>query len=223
MINIFIGYDYREPIAYHTCVNSIIRHSSQPLAITPLALNLVPDYIERHNDGSNDFTYLRFLVPYLMNYTGSAIYIDGDMIVTEDIVNLWKLRNNQYAAQVVKHDYQTTTSQKYLGAPNSSYPRKNWSSVILFNCQRNRQLTPEYIQRSDGKTLHRFQWLTDDEIGELPTVWNWLADEFGENNNAKLIHYTLGTPCFDDSSTVPMSDAWHNERLLTNYALQIQR
>jgi lipopolysaccharide biosynthesis glycosyltransferase len=223
MIDVFIGYDPREAIAYHTCVNSIIRHSSKPVRLIPLALNLLEDYDEHHTDGSNHFIYSRFLVPYLCGFSGHALYIDGDMILRDDIYKLWELRETGRDVQVVKHDYQTKMSEKYLGSKNENYPRKNWSSVILWNCGNhpNRKLTPEYIKKSTGKHLHRFEWIDDDRIGELPKEWNWLPDEYGANPDAKLVHYTLGTPSFYDFATTPMGDEWHRERILTEYCEQI--
>jgi lipopolysaccharide biosynthesis glycosyltransferase len=221
-IPIFIGYDPREAIAFHTCVNSIIRHASQPVSIMPLALNNFQDYTETHTDGSNQFIYSRFLVPYLMDYTGQAIFIDGDMIVRSDIVELWKLRDLGKDVMVVKHNYKTKMTTKYLGSKNEDYPRKNWSSVMIFNCNNypTKKLTPEYIQKSTGAHLHRFEWTTDDRVGELPPEWNWLPDEYGPNSDAKLLHYTLGTPCFHDFATTPMADEWHRERMLTEFCLQ---
>jgi len=221
-IPIFIGYDPREAVAYHTCVNSIIRQASQPVAVIPLALNLFNDYTETHTDGSNQFIYSRFLVPHLMGYTGHAIFMDGDMIVRGDIVELWNLREFDKDVQVVKHDYKTKMTEKYLGAKNENYPRKNWSSVILWNCNShpNRKLTPEFIQRATGAELHRFTWIDDARIGELPREWNWLPDEYGANSNAKLLHYTLGTPCFHEFATTPQGDEWHREHMLADYCLQ---
>ena len=221
-IPVFIGYDPREAVAYHTCANSIIRHASRPVAIIPLALNLFDDYKETHTDGSNHFIYSRFLVPHLMEYTGHAIFIDGDMIVRSDIVELWEQRDVTKDVQVVKHNYKTRMTEKYLGAPNEDYPRKNWSSVILWNCNSfpNRRLTPKFIQQSTGSFLHRFTWLDDERIGELSREWNWLPDEYGPNPDAKLLHYTLGTPCFHEFATTPMADEWHQEHMLTDYCLQ---
>jgi hypothetical protein len=111
----------------------------------------------------------------------------------------------------VKHDYETKAHQKYLGNINENYPRKNWSSVILWNCAhpKHRVLTPEFIASQTGKFLHRFSWLDDTDIGELPHEWNWLAIEYPENKNAKLIHYTLGTPCFKDYRDTEMAAIWH--------------
>lgn len=221
-IPVFVGYDPREAIAYHTCVNSIIRNSSRPVAIVPVALNLFRDYAETHTDGSNHFIYTRFLVPYLMEYQGWAIFIDGDMIVRGDIAELWDLKQYTRDAMVVKHDYKTRMKEKYLGSPNEDYPRKNWSSVILWNCNamRNRQLNPEFVQKSTGAFLHRFSWIDDSRLGELPSEWNWLPDEYGANPNAKLLHYTLGTPCFDEFKHTPMNEHWHAERALTEHCQQ---
>ena len=180
------------------------------------------DYEEIHTDGSNHFIYSRFLVPHLMEYSGHAIFIDGDMIVRDDIVELWEQRDVTKDVQIVKHDYQTRMTEKYLGAPNEDYPRKNWSSVILWNCNSfpNRRLTPDFVQKSTGSFLHRFTWLDDERIGELPREWNWLPDEYGPNPDAKLLHYTLGTPCFHEFATTPMADEWHREHLLADYCLQ---
>jgi lipopolysaccharide biosynthesis glycosyltransferase len=222
MIPIFIGYDPREAIAFHVCANSIIRHASQPVSIIPLALNLFKDYTETHTDGSNQFIYSRFLVPHLMNFTGHAIFIDGDMIVRDDIVKLWEMRDLTKDVQVVKHDYKTKMTEKYLGAKNEDYPRKNWSSVILWNCNSfpNRKLTPEFVQQSTGSFLHRFTWIDEARLGELPIEWNWLPDEFGENKDAKLLHYTLGTPSFHEFADTPQGSEWHRERILTEYCQQ---
>ena len=203
-IPVFVGYDPREAVAYHVCVNSIIRHASQPVAIVPVALNLFEDYDETHTDGSNHFIYTRFLVPHLMDYRG------------------WNLQSPYNDVMVVKHDYKTKMTEKYLGSKNEDYPRKNWSSVILWNCNShpNRQLTPKFVQSKPGSFLHRFSWIDDDRIGELPPEWNWLPDEYGPNPDAKLLHYTLGTPCFDEFHDTPQGEEWHHERTLTDHCQQ---
>lgn len=224
MIRIFIGYDEREPVAFHVCVSSIIRHASQPVSIIPLALNCLPGYDEQHGDGSNDFIYSRFLVPYLCDFKGHAIYIDGDMIVKGDVAELWDKRAGNMGVQVVQHNYRTKQSVKYLGAPNENYPCKNWSSVILWNCEHfpNRYLTPEYVQAASGAHLHRFEWLAPERIGALPIEWNWLVGEYDENHQAKLLHYTLGTPCFDQYAACDHAEEWHLERQHMNSCEQAQ-
>lgn len=221
-LDIFIGYDPREAVAFHTCVNSIIRHASKPVVIHPLALNNIEGYEETHTDGSNQFIYSRFLVPWLMSWTGTAVFIDGDMVVTDDIHKMIEPLGLYPAVHVVKHDYLPKDSTKYLGAKQEAYPRKNWSSVIVWNCGHfaHRQLTPEFVAGSTGEYLHRFTWLKDEQIGELPKEWNWLPDEYGPNPNAKLLHWTCGTPCFHEYADSPMAEIWHKERQLTEYALQ---
>jgi len=211
IINVVVGFDQRESIAYHTFSQSIIEKASLPVSFIPLAINTLKDYKETHTDKSNDFVYSRFLTPHLHDFKGWAIFADGDMICQADIKELWDLRDESKALLVVKHEYQTKAHQKYLGNINENYPRKNWSSVILWNCAhpKHRILTPEFIANQTGKYLHRFSWLDDADIGELPPEWNWLAIEYPENKNAKLIHYTLGTPCFKGYQDTEMSDIWH--------------
>jgi len=208
---IVIGFDQRESVAYHTFTQSIIEKSSIPVSFTPLAINTLKGYEETHTDKSNDFVYSRFLTPYLNNFSGWAIFADGDMICQKDIKELWDLKDESKALLVVKHEYQTKARQKYLGNINENYPRKNWSSIILWNCKhpKHKILTPEFIANQTGKFLHRFSWLDDDDIGDLPKEWNWLAIEYPENKEANLIHYTLGTPCFKDYRDTEMSDIWH--------------
>lgn len=209
-IKIVVGFDQREAVAYHTFCQSIIDNASVPVSFLPLAKKNLNNYKENHNDQSNDFIYSRFLTPYLNKFEGWAIFADGDMICQYDIKELWNLRDESKALMVVKHDYQTKANVKYLGNKNENYPRKNWSSVILWNCShpKHKILTPEFIQNQTGKYLHRFSWLNDDEIGEIPKDWNWLAIEYPINKEAKLIHYTLGTPCFKDYKNTDMADLW---------------
>lgn len=164
-------------------------------------------------DGTNAFIYSRYLIPYLNGYSGWALFCDGDMIVKDDIAKLWALRDDRYAAMVVKHDYRTRHPRKYLGTPlvndNRDYPRKNWSSVVLWNCGHpsNRILSRNFVNEAGGKFLHRFTWLRDEEIGDLPKEWNHLVLEFDHNENAKLLHHTLGTPAFRHYAESDIS--WH--------------
>jgi hypothetical protein len=204
-IRVFIGYDPREAVAYHVCANSIIRHSSVPVSFTALALNNLHDYTETHADGSNQFIYSRFLLPHLTGYKGWAIFMDGDMIVRDDITKLWALRDEAKAVLCVQHDYQTSASGKYLGSKNQNYPRKNWSSVVLWNCGHpaNSIITPAFVEQSSGAQLHRFTWLDDSLIGSLPKVWNWLPDEFGANPEAKLLPGHWERPAFTSMQTPP--------------------
>jgi lipopolysaccharide biosynthesis glycosyltransferase len=221
-INMVIGFDQRESIAYHTFTQSIIDKSSLPVSFTPLAINTLKGYQETHADKSNDFVYSRFLTPYLNAFSGWAIFADGDMICQSDVKELWDLRDQTKAVLVVKHDYKTKTQKKYLGNINRNYPKKNWSSLILWNCAhpKHRILTPDFVSNQTGKFLHRFSWLEDEDIGDLPKDWNWLAIEYPENKSAKLIHYTLGTPCFKEYWDSEMSDIWHATQKRTTFGMK---
>jgi lipopolysaccharide biosynthesis glycosyltransferase len=213
IISLVVGFDQREAVAYHTFTQSVIEKSSIPVSFIPLAINSLKDYKETHTDKSNDFIYSRFLTPYLKNFSGWAIFADGDMVCQTDIKELWNLKDDSKAILVVKHDYKTKAQKKYLGNKNENYPRKNWSSLILWNCShpKHKILTPDFITKQSGKYLHRFSWLDDDDIGTLPIEWNWLAIEYSNNLQAKLIHYTLGTPCFKEFANTPMAEYWHKE------------
>jgi lipopolysaccharide biosynthesis glycosyltransferase len=211
VIRIVVGYDQKESVAYHVFTQSVLEKSSAPISFIPLSVNTLKIYKETHADGSNEFIYSRFLTPFLMNFSGWAIFADGDMVCNSDIAELWALRDENKAVQVVKHNYKTKKTVKYLGNKNEDYPRKNWSSLILWNCGHpdNKLLTPEFIQEKPGSFLHRFSWLDDNHIGELPLEWNWLAIEYPDNPNANIVHYTLGTPCFREYSQGSMADYWH--------------
>jgi lipopolysaccharide biosynthesis glycosyltransferase len=211
-ILIVVGFDQRESIAYHVFCQSVLENSSQPVSFLPLAEDTLKNYKEIHTDGSNKFIYSRFLTPYLASFSGWAIFADGDMICQSDISELWALKDSTKAVQVVHHQYETKANIKYLGNKNENYPRKNWSSLILWNCshEKNKILTPQFIEKQPGSYLHRFSWLEDDDIGSLPLEWNWLAIEYPEKKDAKIIHYTLGTPCFKDYSNTSMSNLWHD-------------
>lgn len=210
-IRIFIGFDPREAVAYHVCCQSIIEHATRPVEIRPLALHMFDkEYQERHTDGTNAFIYSRFLIPWLCEWSGYAIFLDGDMLLRSDIAELWELRRPDLGVQCVQHDYRTRYTTKYLGNANRDYPRKNWSSVMLFNCGYfpNRVLTPEFVAGKDGAYLHRMGWLTDEQIGALPPEWNHLTMEFDRNDMARLLHYTIGIPAFAEYESQEGGREW---------------
>ena len=212
MLKIFVGFDGKvEPVAYHTFCQSVIEKSSIPVSFTPLALNTLSEYKETHTDGSNAFIYSRFLVPYLCDFKGMALFVDGDMICRADIAEILWEHDQDEAVKVVKHYYQTKHPIKYLGSKNEDYPKKNWSSVMLWNCSHhlNKQLTPKFVMEKQGKYLHRFEWLKhEDQVGKLDAAWNWLETEYEYNPDAKLIHHTLGTPCFKDYQSTDYAQEW---------------
>ena len=209
MIRFFLGYDPREAIGYHVCCQSIIEKASDNTDITAIS--------GPRRDGTNDFIYSRFLVPHYCNYQGFAIWMDGaDMIFREDPAELWALREKMEGAAVavVKHSYKTKHPRKYVGSkmesPNEDYPRKNWSSIILWDCEHplNRVLTKRYVEERDGRHLHTFGWLPDDFIAPLPTKWNVLIGEEGEEGPCALAHFTIGIPAFPHYARVKYAAEW---------------
>lgn len=226
MIQIFAGFDEREEVGYHAFCSSVIHRSSEPVSITPLNLkNFNRFYSNVQTDGSNAFTYSRFLIPMLMGYKGWAIFADGaDMICAADIAELWAMRDESKSVQVVQHNYKTKHPRKYVGtkmeSANDDYPRKNWSSLMLINCAAPAWglITPLSISSKAGSYLHRFEFIEAQHVGELPIEWNWLADEYGENKDAKLLHWTAGIPGFKAYENAPMADVWRVESKRANHA-----
>jgi hypothetical protein len=211
MINVFIGYDSKEKAAFNVLAYSILKHSTQPVSITPIYLNNIKDTFvrERNNISSTEFSFSRFIVPHLMNYQGWALFMDCDMLMTADIAELWRLRDDRYAVQVCKHDYTPKNSTKFLGQTQTSYPKKNWSSFMLLNCKKCHTLTPDYVNSASGLQLHQFKWLSDDSmIGDLPLEWNWLVGEYEFKNDVKNIHFTEGGPWFKEYSTTDYAEDW---------------
>lgn len=223
-IPIYIGFDQAESVAWHTLTHSILSRASVPVSIIPVKRSLFTDFHTRPIDPkqSNEFSFTRFLVPYLNDYEGHAIFMDCDMLVLDDIKKLWDMRNPFKAVQVVKHDYIPRDEMKYLGTTQYKYPRKNWSSVMLFNCGHHhcKTLTPEFVNHASGLELHQFKWTDDDFIGELPVEWNHLVSEYPPNPKAKLIHYTVGGPYFHEYDNCEYSDQWFDERLLMQFCQQ---
>ncbi len=215
MIRIFIGYDPREAEAYSVLAHSIHVRASQPVSITPLALSQLKNIMTRETNPlqSTDFSFSRFLTPYLSDFKGWSIFMDCDMIVLDDIVNLMDFAQDKYAVQVVKHNHEPIEETKFLGATQSKYKKKNWSSVMLFNNTRCNSLTPEYVNTASGLDLHQFKWLEDARlIGEIPPRWNHLVGYNKPNPSASLVHFTIGGPYFQEYKNCEYSKEWFQEK-----------
>jgi hypothetical protein len=219
MIFLYTGFDPREEAGSHVFHSSVIERASEPVSFCPLHLpTLRKQYDAGQRDGSNSFIYTRFLIPHLQGYQGWALFVDGaDMLCRGDISELWALRDPFKAVQVVQHDYRTKHPRKYVGtrmeSGNEDYPRKNWSSVMLINCAHYdwRGITPETVTQMSGADLHRFTFIGERFLGDLPMAWNWLADEYGHNPDAKLVHWTAGTPAFKHYANAPFSDEFRTQ------------
>jgi hypothetical protein len=215
MIRVFIGYDPREAVAYSVLAHSIHARASVPVSIAPLKLSGLGGILtrERHALQSTDFSFSRFLTPFLSDYDGWSIFMDCDMLVLDDIARLYALRDERYAVMVVKHDHVPKEARKFLDQPQSPYQKKNWSSVMLFNNARCRALTPDYINAASGLELHQFKWLAGDGlIGDIPDCWNHLVGYNPPRRDAALVHYTLGGPYFDEYRDCEYAEEWRAER-----------
>ena len=214
-LKIFIGYDPREAIAYHVLCHSILARASGPVSITPIALcNLKGIYTrERHPDQSTDFTFSRFLTPWLSDYEDVSIFMDSDMLCLTDVYELAALASsNRYSdVLVVKHNYRPIAENKFLNQKQTTYPCKNWSSLMVFNGHRmaTRRLTPEYVNAASPMDLHQFHWAQD--VGEIPAEYNHLVGEYRPNPHAKIVHYTLGSPCFKKYQHCEFAKEWFQE------------
>lgn len=220
MLNIYIGYDPAEAVAYHVLCHSILRQSSIPVSITPIYQANIPEFSRPKGDGSTEFSFSRFLTPYLSGFHGYSLFMDCDMLVRCDIAKILDEVDSYHAVSVVKHDYTPKEGKKFLGNTQHVYPKKNWSSVMLFNgsIQACRRLTPDVVQKADGSYLHQFQWCPEERVGELDPAWNHLVGEYEPNPDARIVHYTLGTPCFDGYENQEYAAEWFEERERMLYA-----
>jgi len=216
----FIGYDSKEDIAYRVCKYSLQKRSSIKLNIFSLKIDelIAKKLYSRSIDplASTQFTYSRFLVPALMNYKGWAIFCDCDFIFLEDISKITQSLDSSKAIYCVQHDYTPTEKHKMDGKLQTLYPRKNWSSFIVYNCEHpsNKQLTPKLVNSQTGAFLHQFKWLKNNEIGSLDVRWNWLEGWTSNynSNTPYAVHYTRGGPWFAEWQDVEFAGEWLKER-----------
>ena len=217
MLNVYIGYDPREAVAFYTLAHSILRRSSIPVSIAPLMQSQLNGVYQRPRGPTEatEFSLTRFLVPFLSGFQGWSIFMDCDMLCRADIAELAAQieRQPDKAVLVCKHDYVPRTERKFLNQVQTKYSRKNWSSLMVLNNERCRALSVEYVNTASGLDLHRFAWMEDRLIGALPLEWNWLVgeDPYPHNPQAKIVHFTLGGPYFDDYRNCDYAEEWFAE------------
>lgn len=224
-MNVYLGWDSRETIAYDVAEYSIRKHASSPVTVTPLKLTEPPISdllagrpVERR-DGqlwcpisdapmSTEFAISRFAIPFMQS-EGFALYADCDVLCLTDIAELFALADPQYAVQVVKHEHTPVEATKMDGQIQTSYQRKNWSSVILWNCEHpaNKRLSLRKLRTWPGRQLHAFKWLPDETIGVLPDAWNHLVG-VTTSDQPKMLHYTLGGPWLSGWQGGPQDAVW---------------
>ena len=214
----YVGYDSRLDSVYNVCKHSILRYSSVnviPLIQSELRTQKLYNR-EIDVNASTEFTLTRFLVPQLNNYEGWALFCDCDFLFTIDVNEVFdKYKDNKIAAYVVKHNYTPNSNIKMDDKAQFIYPRKNWSSFILYNCSHpaNRNLNTKLIDAAEPGFLHQFKWLTDNSIGNLPYIYNWLVGYYKESETVKpkILHYTDGGPWFDNYRDVAYNELWTQE------------
>ena len=216
MLHVYIGYDPRESVAFYTLARSILSRASIPVSITAVMQSQLRGLYTRARGPteSTEFSLTRFLVPALSAYRGWSLFMDCDMLCRADIAGLAAQidRQSEKAVLVCQHDYVPKTERKFLDQLQTRYSRKNWSSLMLFNNERCRALTAQYVNSASGLDLHRFRWLEDGAIGSLPLEWNWLVTEYDYNPAAKIVHYTLGGPWFEPYRDCDYAQEWRAER-----------
>ena len=219
-LDFFIGYDSKEDIAYRVCKYSILNNTAFNVKIRSLKLYelIAKNMYTRSVDplASTEFTYSRFLIPALMNYSGWAIFCDCDFLFFEDVKKIINELDPNKAVFCVQHDYTPKEKHKMDGQKQTIYPRKNWSSFIVYNCGHasNKKLTVDLVNKETGSFLHQFKWLEDNEIGSLDERWNWLEGWTSNHNSNSpyAVHYTRGGPWFDEWQDVEFAKEWIDAR-----------
>lgn len=227
MLRLFCGHDPREEAGSHVFVSSVLEHARLPVAITHLHKPALESaFGQRFAEGSNAFTTSRFLVPALCDFMGTAVFVDGaDMLCRSDINDILKAADPTLPVSVVKHAYKTRYPRKYVGsrmeADNADYERKQWASVMVMNCWHRiwHRLTPDKVAAMPVLDLLQLRMFGDEQIGSLPVEWNWMADEQGANENAKLVHFTAGVPGFHAHAVCAHSDEWRSQVKRVNYLI----
>jgi len=225
---IFVGYDSREDIAWEVCRHSLLRHANDDVAVIPIRqeplreLSLYTRPVDTRS--STEFSITRFLTPYLAAQSGWVAFCDCDFLFTVDVREVFEGLDPAKAVYCVQHDYTPAHSMKMDGKEQAAYPRKNWSSFMLFNCDHPdvRALTPAVTNTATPAYLHRFGWVRDqDHIGALDLDWNFLVGEYAKpDRTPRVLHYTVGGPWFEDWRDCDYADLWLHERDLYLQSLE---
>jgi hypothetical protein len=233
-MRVYIGYDPTEHEAYEIARFSLLRHASIPVDVIPLTrerlqaqgiltrpTDMRGGIYDMHSNApaSTEFAISRFAVP-LLAHSGLALFVDCDMVFCADVAELLPYAERHRAVYVVKHHHEPSTATKMGGAVQTTYSRKNWSSVMLFDCDHtaNQRLNLQMLNTWPGRDLHRFGWLHDTEIGELEPGWNWLVGEQPQPEHVKIAHYTLGGPWIRGWQQQDTDELWLHERRLLDSA-----
>lgn len=226
-LKVYVGYDSREDIAWQVCRHSLLRHASGPVPVYPLKQSTLRElglYNRIDSKASTEFSITRFLTPWLAGHDGLAIFVDCDFLFTADLFRILDEIDRDKAVHVVRHEYTPANSVKMDGQKQTLYPRKNWSSFMLFDCAHPavKALTPAVVNSATPLHLHRFEWVDDADIGALDVKWNFLEGEYERPADIPAaIHYTNGGPWFANWQDVMFADLWTAERDL--YFASVER
>lgn len=231
-LTVFMGWNGREELAYRVAKASILRRASVPVEVRPIGLKNLPNRPVERRDGklwcpisqapmATEFAITQFVVPLI--HIGWAAFVDCDIVCLADIADLFALADPRYAVQVVKHNHRPTEMVKMDGQQQTSYFRKNWSSVVLWNCDHpaHGRLTIKALNTWPGRDLHAFKWLPDSLIGDLPPEWNHLVGVSEPVSNPKILHYTLGVPSMPGYENCDFSQEWRHEEALERSPLSV--
>jgi lipopolysaccharide biosynthesis glycosyltransferase len=219
LVKVFVGYDSREEIAWQVCRQSLLRHS-ESVDVIPLRQDVLRElglYTRPHDQGaSTEFSLTRFLTPYLAAQAGWVVFCDCDFLFTSDIAEVFEGLDPDKALYCVQHEYTPAHAIKMDGKQQTTYPRKNWSSFMVFNCDHPdvKALTPRVVSSATPAFLHRFEWIRDQSaIGALPLDWNYLEGEYPKlDQTPRAIHFTNGGPWFAEWQNCDYAELWLQER-----------
>lgn len=212
MLKLFVGLDPKELVGFHVFVQSVLSRTD------PNQVEIIP-ICRTKGSASNTFNMHWPEIPRRCGFRGRAVFVDGsDMLCRADILELPDLLERGCDVAVVQHCYSTKYPTKFLGQSNEDYPRKNWMSVVVFECGNSVWRTLE--EKAKGKPasyLHRLEFLPDDRIGDLPRTWNHLVGEYPYDTEAKIAHFTIGLPCWPAYKHWDYADEWRQELQKVNY------
>ena len=216
MITVYIGFDSRTQFVSDVCKYSILSRTNKQITIKDIGTSILPKknwWREVNPLETTEFSICRFLVPWLNDYKGIAIFMDQDFLWQCDIYELLEFYDEQYAVMVCKHDYIPKTDKKLIDNKNvnqSKYEKKNWSSLMMFNCAHKdcKNLSLDVVNNNTGLWLHQFKWTNN--IGSIPLKYNFLVDEY-DSDSAKVYHYTLGGPWNKKHENCSFSNLWLND------------
>ena len=208
-LKIFIGYDSRHNDATNVCHNSILetldKRERDKVEIIHLDTSKIPGWEREYKNQSTEFSYSRFLVPYLSDYKGISIFVDDDFIFRKNPLVLALFLTHNHSVACVKHDFEKKFDTKFNGEKDVWYPKKLWSSLMVFNNSHPdcKKLTLDSVQRESGKFLHQFEWTNDSKIADLPAKWNWCEGyhDVMDAHKSLGLHWTRGGPWIDDMNT----------------------